>query len=134
MRQAKRIHRRMDLGPLSHMQACVAVQWSGRLWSGQYRQLQAPLLSGRVRMCPADRRVKKHVFKVRLSAERFEKTRPNTRNRPAPEPGMRRAPVAVTIRVLTCNQSFDDRPLPVGQGPSAQDRLSFLTLKQTISN
>ena len=41
-RQPEGIYGRMDLCPLSHMQACVAVQWSDRLWSGQYRQLQPP--------------------------------------------------------------------------------------------
>lgn len=76
--QTERIHRRMDLGPLSHMQACVAVQWSSRLWSGQYRQLQArPLpgsasrsdvtrgvLRGGIGVCFADSGIDKDVFEV----------------------------------------------------------------------
>ena len=58
------IRRRMYFRPLSHMQACVAVQWSDRLWSAQYRQRQAPLLRGRIRVGLANGGVDKHVAEI----------------------------------------------------------------------
>ena len=80
----------MDLRPLSHTQACVAVQWSDRLWSAQYRQRQAPLLRGRIRVGLANGGVDKHVSEARVRVERSEKKRAQTpaivqrRNREGP--------------------------------------------------
>lgn len=112
-------------------------------------------------MCLADGGVYQDVFEVGVLAQRFEKTLPNAGNRPAPEPGMDRAPIAklgrqipprrsaprqpqdriqeqpvvgagpATIPFLARNQRFNDRPLPVCQSSPAQDRLPFLILNQT---
>ena len=84
----------MDLRPLSHTQACVAVQWSDRLWSGQYRQLQPPFCeaaSAWVLQMVASTSTYRKPGSVPSA---LKKTRPNARNRLVPEPGRPRAPVA----------------------------------------
>ena len=155
------IRRRMDLRPLSHMQACVAVQWSDRLWSGQYRQRQTPLLRGRIRVGLANCGVDKHVSEARVRAERSEKNAPKrpqsssaeigkapcascqvqaanraTATRVGPATRSRRGTIIVragppAIALLARNQRRDDGPLPVGQDPPARDRRPFSILNET---
>ena len=121
----------------------------------------APLLRGRIRVGLANGGVDKHVSEARIRAYRVEKTRPNARNRSVPKPGRPRAPVArfrrqiaprrrasgppqdraeeqsivragpPVITLLARNQGRDDRPLPVGQDPPAQDRRPFSILNET---
>ncbi len=86
-RQTERIDGGVDLRPLSAIaMQSLAGQWSGRLSSVRFRQPQARFLRGRIGVRLTDRRVDQDVFEIRVSAQRLEKTLPDARERPPPEP------------------------------------------------
>ena len=128
---------------------------STRCGTGRSHKLQAPVLRGGVRMHLADCRFDQDVLEVGIGGYGLERIIPNFHLRPASEAAVHPAPIAqigrsiaptrgrarqpqhrideqpaicpaaAPVTLLAGKKRLNPRPLPIPQGPAAQDRARF---------